>query len=242
MASLPLFFHDAPMPLRGKVSLDEDTARHVVQVLRMQQGESLRLTDGKGTVATVSISATAKKKCEVTVNNIVFHEKPAVGLHLAVGFTKNTSRNEWLLEKATELGVRTIIPLSTARTEKERIRHDRWKGILVSAMLQSQQYYLPELTEPQPIKSLIDRYKDMPHKLIGHCIEDKERIPLPKILQAGSDAIILIGPEGDFTAEEVTLCEQAGFSGISLVSQRLRTETAAMMVCAYFNTINNETA
>ena len=116
MASLPLFFHDAPMPLHAQISLEEDTARHIVQVLRMQVGEQLQLTDGKGNLANVSITQTAKKKCDVVVNKTDFYAKPNAGLHLAVGFTKNTSRNEWLLEKATELGISIITPLSTSRT------------------------------------------------------------------------------------------------------------------------------
>ncbi len=240
MASLPLFFHDAPLKEREELWLDEDTARHVVQVLRMLPGEALLLTDGKGNVADTTISSAAKKKCSVLVNSIKHYPEPKYRLHLAVGFTKNTSRNEWLLEKATELGASSIIPLSVARTERERTRHDRWQTIITSAMLQSQQYYLPHLAELTPLKNVLEQYNAVTQKCIAHCNTSMARKPVEVLLKKHADTIILIGPEGDFTEEEVTLCEQHGFAGISLAQQRLRTETAAMAVCAYFNTINNE--
>jgi 16S rRNA (uracil1498-N3)-methyltransferase len=205
----------------------------------MQAGEKLQLTDGKGSVADVTITDAGKKKCTVNVDSITKHQPPVTRLHLAIAFTKNTSRNEWLLEKATELGVSSIIPLSVTRSERERAKYERWNGILISAMLQSQQYYLPHLSEALSLKDLITKY-DVAQKLIGHCITSSPRAAIAKALQPRKETLILIGPEGDFTKEEVTLCEQNGFTGISLASQRLRTETAAMAVCAYFNSINNE--
>jgi 16S rRNA (uracil1498-N3)-methyltransferase len=205
----------------------------------MQAGEKLQLTDGKGTVADVTITDAGKKKCSVSIDSIIKHNPPATPLHLAIAFTKNTSRNEWLLEKATELGVSSIIPLSVTRSERERTKYDRWNGILISAMLQSQQYYLPHLSAALSINKLIEKY-DVPQKLVAHCISSVPRISIAKALHPRKETLILIGPEGDFTEEEVTLCEQNGFKGILLASQRLRTETAAMAVCAYFNSINNE--
>jgi len=239
MASLPLFFHDAALVAGTVVQLHEDTARHVVQVLRMQSGEKLQLTDGKGSLAEVTITDAVKKKCTVSIDSVIKHESSVTPLHLAIAFTKNTSRNEWLLEKATELGVSSIIPLSVTRSERERTKYERWNGILISAMLQSQQYYLPHLSEALSLKNLIEKY-DVPQKLVAHCISSAPRTSIAKALLPRKETLILIGPEGDFTQEEVTLCEQNGFTGISLASQRLRTETAAMAVCAYFNSINNE--
>jgi 16S rRNA (uracil1498-N3)-methyltransferase len=240
MASLPLFFHHTGFTADSVLQLDEDTAKHVVQVLRMQSGEKLQLTDGKGSVADVTITDTAKKKCNVSIDTVTKHEPPAAKLHLAVAFTKNTARNEWLLEKATELGVSSIIPLSVTRSERERVRHDRWQNIIVSAMLQSQQYYLPKLSEATSLKDLFSQYNSS-QQFIAHCIAEKKRKPIAEAIQSRKETLILIGPEGDFTEEEVTLCEGQGCVAISLASQRLRTETAAMMVCSYFNSINNET-
>jgi len=242
MASLPLFFYDGPLRQGSEVLLDEATSKHVIQVLRMQPGEELALADGKGHQAITQIITDNRKKCSVHVRHTVLHPRPAASLHLAVGFTKNASRNEWLLEKATELGVSSIIPLSTARTEKERGKYERWNNILVSAMLQSQQYYLPVLAPVTGLKELLDAHANTHQKLIGHCEGGIPRKALHQAMQPGKDTLVLIGPEGDFAPEEIKLCMDNGCTGIAMASQRLRTETAAMNVCAYFNTINYEMA
>lgn len=221
------------------VWLDEDNARHVVQVLRMQIGEKIQLTNGRGYAAIANITVADKKKCAVVIEEVVFHEPP-VALHLCVAFTKNSSRNEWLLEKATELGIASITPLLTTRSEREKFRYDRMKGILISALLQSQQYRLPQLNEAMQLTALLEKYKQVPRKFIAHCIADKPVAPVAELLKPVVETLVCIGPEGDFTAEEVTLCIDAGCAGLSLGKQRLRTETAAMAVCAYFNLINND--
>lgn len=240
MASLPLFYHNQPLKDNALVQLDEDNAKHIVQVLRMQVGEALRITNGMGDVADAVITDAAKKRCAVTLTKVTHNEPAKHKLHLAVAFTKNTSRNEWLLEKATELGASSIIPLMATRSEKERVRAERWTTILVSAMMQSQQYYLPMLAAPTKFADVLSQYKHVPQKLVGHCIDEVPRTALTKAMQAGKETIVLIGPEGDFTADEVKQCADNGYAGITMASQRLRTETAAMNVCAYFNTINNE--
>lgn len=237
--ALPVFFQEADWKFGQEIWLHEDTARHVVQVLRMQCNEQLKLTDGKGNELLVTISVAAKKKCAVVLNEIVVHQPKKNKLHLAVAFTKNTSRNEWLLEKATELGVSSILPIIVTRSEKEKIRYDRWKNILVSALIQSQQYYLPELWEAVSLKELLKRNNNIPQKLIAHCIEGNEKMPLLQT-KNNTETIMLIGPEGDFTNDEVNLCIENGFQPVDLGSQRLRTETAAMAVCAYFNFVNHE--
>ena len=237
--ALAQFYHDALLKQGQEISLDEDTARHVVQVLRMVAGEQLQLTDGKGHVAITSIIQTEKKKCRLRVDAVTFHEAPAAGLHLCLGFTKNASRNEWLLEKATELGIKSITPLITTRTEREKLRYDRLKNILISALLQSQQYHLPMLHEAMSLKAALEYHKEAGQKLVGHCIDTLERKPLAGLLKPGKETVILIGPEGDFTEEEVNLCIEAQYAGVTMGTQRLRTETAAMAACAYFNLINH---
>ncbi len=237
--ALPQFFHNVLLAAGNELALEEDTARHVVQVLRMNMGEQLQLTDGKGHVATATIVETGKKKCWVKIQSVVFHDAPAVGLHLCLGFTKNASRNEWLLEKATELGIKSITPLICTRTEREKLRYDRLENILVSALLQSQQFHLPVLNESMTLKAALEHYRDVPQKLVGHCIAAMERKPLAELLKTGKETVILIGPEGDFTEEEVNLCMSAQCEGTTMGTQRLRTETAAMAACAYFNLINH---
>lgn len=240
MASLPWFYYNGTLKPQDEVWLDEDTVRHVVQVLRMQPGGRLQLTNGAGAVATTTIASIQKKKCSVHIDDVAEYERNNAGLHLCVAFTKNTSRNEWLLEKATELGVHSITPLLTTRTEREKIRYDRWQNILVAAILQSQQCWLPQLHEAMPLQKVLEEFKDVPQKLMGHCIENISRAPLSEMLKPGCETVMLIGPEGDFTEDEVNLSMgQYGYRGVSMGTQRLRTETAAMAVCAYFNLINH---
>ena len=237
MSQLPRFFYDGPMAEKSTVSLDADTAKHIWQVLRMQSDDEVILTDGNGTIAEGNIHTAERHKCAVTIEKVIFHPRQGKILHLCVGFTKNNSRNEWLLEKATELGVGSIIPISAARSEKTHVRHDRWQKILQSAILQSKQYYVPHLSEITQLQKALDRYNNMPQKFVAHCIDDKNKRPFAEMLKPTSDTVLLIGPEGDFTQEEVNLCKAHGFTPVSLGTQRLRTETAAIAAAAYFNVV-----
>lgn len=238
--ALPLFFHHGALQEQAVLQLDEDTARHVAQVLRMSAGDTFRLTDGKGTEAQVSITRAEKKKLWVEVGKVKQHEKPRCSLHLCIAFTKNTGRNEWLLEKATELGMASIVPVLANRTERQHIRHDRWTNILVAALLQSQQFHLPLLHEATAFENILQRFNGLPQKLIGHCIDNIPRSPLSTVMASHQETVVLIGPEGDFTQQEVILATSNGFKSFSLVDQRLRTETAAIAVCSYFSLINHE--
>lgn len=238
--ALPMFFHEGVLQEHAEFLLNEDTAKHVVQVLRMQVNSVFCLTDGKGTTANVSVTDIGKKKCSVKVISVTFHKERINRLHLGIAFTKNTARNEWLLEKATELGVSSIIPLMTQRTERERIKAERWRNILVSALIQSQQYYLPLFHEPTHLETLLENLGSLPQKLIAHCIAEMPRVPLARQMKPGMETLLLIGPEGDFTKEEADLCMQHACVGVQMGSQRLRTETAAITACAFFNLINYE--
>lgn len=235
----PLFFHDGILAAGTYVQLQEDTAKHVVQVLRMQHGDEIDLTDGKGTHAHAVINQVQKKQCTVLVNNAHKHEYEQISLHLAVAFTKNSSRNEWILEKVTELGVTSIIPLQTTRSEREKFRYDRWHNILVSAMLQSQQYYLPQLKQLSALDVLVAAHGATEQKLLAHCMDNTARQPISEAMKKDKETLLLIGPEGDFTEEEVKTLTSKGYIGISMGTNRLRTETAAVTACAYFNMLNH---
>ena len=241
MADTPLFYFPQSLPPTGELSLPDDTARHVAQVLRMVAGEEVLLTDGKGVLATCRLDKVEKKRVSVVVQHVDNIPPQAPSLHLAIAFTKSAARNEWLLEKATELGVRHISPIITARSIRERIRLERWHAILISAMLQSKQCWLPQLDAPIPFTEIITG--DAPtQKLIAHCMNDVttlQRMPITQALAAVKDTLILIGPEGDFTSAEVTLALAAGASPISLGGNRLRTETAALAAISYFYLINH---
>lgn len=227
--TLPFFYKKDIQPEDTMVMLDEDTSKHVVQVLRMENGEKIRLTDGKGNLYTCEITDNHRKKCSVTVIERTTVNKPSSNTCIAISPLKNNSRFEWFLEKATEIGITEIVPLVCERTEKPQLKPERLHGILVSAMLQSQQAWLPVLRDA--IK-LIDYVKQAGNdaslqKLIAHCEEDK-KTPLSTI-QPSSHSTILIGPEGDFSPKEIGQALQSGFEPVSLGETRLRTETAGMV-------------
>lgn len=224
---MPFFYHPAIDSSAKDFSLDEDTSRHVVQVLRMQAGELLQLTDGKGNIFTTRIADAHKKKCTVELTGEIITRDRTSNIHIAISPVKNTSRLEWFLEKATEMGVASIIPLICHRTEKQHFRYDRMKNILVSAMLQSQQAWLPELQEPIAFAKYIPG-NTTSQRFIAYCIDDENRQPLVQF-QPFNDALVLIGPEGDFTEDEVKLALEQGYRPVTLGSTRLRTETAGML-------------
>jgi 16S rRNA (uracil1498-N3)-methyltransferase len=235
--ALPFFYKEDIDLSSRSIVLDEDTGKHVVQVLRMQVGEQLQLTDGKGNLLTVEIADNNKKKCVVTVLELLTQNPKfeTRNISIAISLTKNNNRFEWFLEKATELGVSEIIPLICERTEKEKFRLDRMKNILVSAMLQSQQRWLPVLHEPVSYDKLwqdpgtLPKLEKYQQKFIAHCIQTEKRNLTDMINENLSSKIILIGPEGDFAAEEVQSAIDHHFIPVALGSTRLRTETAGIV-------------
>ncbi|HUR67353.1 MAG TPA: RsmE family RNA methyltransferase [Chitinophagaceae bacterium] len=231
---LPFFYTSQYDTGHREIVLNEETSRHVVQVLRMTKGEQLNLTNGKGNLLTCEIAEESKKHCVVRVLKIENRKPKIKNISIAISLLKNSNRFEWFLEKATEVGVSEIIPLLCERTEKEKFRYDRMNAICISAMLQSQQCWLPLLHEPTPFGNLAMRPFDNTTKFIAHC-EDSDKNPLHnwQIDDRGSyresNCLIAIGPEGDFTNEEIKLALQNNFVPVSLGETRLRTETAGMV-------------
>lgn len=223
--ALPYFYF--PALSQPDLTLDEDSSKHIVQVLRMQKGEEILLTDGMGKKCTGVITDDNRKRCGVKLISEEKLEPVKAKLCIAISPTKTAARFEWFLEKVTEIGIREIIPLVCDRTEKNKFRTDRWRNILVSAMLQSQQCWLPELSEPVEFKKLITT-THYPQKFIAHCLEEKKQT-LSSLLQAGNDKLVLIGPEGDFSEKEIAMALQEGFAPVTLGNTRLRTETAGIV-------------
>ncbi|MGV3765462.1 MAG: RsmE family RNA methyltransferase [Chitinophagaceae bacterium] len=222
--ALPYFYQEQYAGEKNWV-LDEDTSKHCVQVLRMEAGEKLLLTNGKGLLATVQITDPHKKKCGVSLVSV--ENIPAAAHRQVIGISllKNASRFEWFLEKATELGINGIVPLLCKRTERQHFREERLKGILVAAMLQSQKAWLPELHAPLSVEDAVKIPSGK--KFIAHCM-DGEKTPLKMMVTPAISQYLLIGPEGDFTEEEVISASKAGFQPVSLGNFRLRTETAGI--------------
>ena len=227
--ALPFFYTDALSTTATQFVLNEETSKHVVQVLRKQNGEHLWLTDGKGNLFTAEIIDDNRKKCEVKILSVSVQPLPAKKITIAISLVKNSTRFEWFLEKATELGVSEIFPILCSRTEKQQFRHDRMKNIVISAMLQSQQTWLPVLHEPAKFTELL-KIANAQQKFIAHCEEENSKESLVnKISGNSAESIILIGPEGDFTKEEIAQALQNNYLPVALGKTRLRTETAGVV-------------
>ena len=236
--SLPLFYIAEYISSVKEIKLEEDTSRHIVQVLRMGKGKSIQLTNGKGVLLTAEIIDDHKKHCLVSVKETAVAMPSSRKVSIGISLIKNASRFEWFVEKATEIGVHEIVPLLCERTEKEKFRLDRLTQVCISAMLQSRQLWLPIIHQPISF-DLVFRQEEIStidQKFIAHCMDAENKTLIAGGNKMNSSAIILIGPEGDFTAAEVDMAVHHHFQPVSLGRTRLRTETAgivaATLLCA----------
>ncbi|MBD0331268.1 MAG: 16S rRNA (uracil(1498)-N(3))-methyltransferase [Chitinophagaceae bacterium] len=216
------------------IALNQETSKHITQVLRMKINDEILLTNGKGIKAKAVIVNDNKRECIVKIQSSETVIQPLPRVAIGISLIKNSSRFEWFLEKAAEMGVSEIIPLLCTRTEKQKFRSDRMKNILQSGMLQSQQCWLPVLHEPVHFDLLVQQHH-FENKFIAHCNEG-EKTSLGEIVwQKKDNSIVLIGPEGDFTPHEIEAAVDRQFRPVSLGNTRLRTETAgiaaAVLMC-----------
>lgn len=211
------------------VILEEEDSKHAVKVLRLQPGDMIELIDGKGTRATGQIDDAHPKKCSVIITD---RKKESTGrnysLHIAIAPTKNSDRIEWFVEKAVEIGIDRITLLDCKHSERKRMNTDRLEKIAIAALKQSGQAKLPEFHAMIPVTKFLDELPKKGQRFIAHCREG-EKEPLKKELNPVGDIVIMIGPEGDFSKEEILAAQFTGFTEISLGESRLRTETAALV-------------
>jgi 16S rRNA (uracil1498-N3)-methyltransferase len=223
---VPYFFEEN-LPPAVQFNLSEESSKHIVQVLRMQRSEKLLITNGKGETLTALITEADKRHTSVEVIDRSVVPPPAIRVTVAISLIKSKSRFEWFLEKATELGVAEVIPILCQRTEKQHFNLERMQHILVSAMLQSQQAWLPALNEPVAFRDVIGKYEQV-DKFIAHCNQG-DKIHLRGLQPGMNGRLILIGPEGDFSDEEISMALQEDFTPVTLGETRLRTETAGLV-------------
>lgn len=217
--------------------LPEEEAAHAIRVLRLQAGDEIMLTDGRGTFYHARISLVAHKRCLIDI--LETHAQPPLWnghIHIAMAPTKNMDRNEWFAEKATEIGIDELTFLNCRYSERKVLKTERITKIVVSAVKQSIKARVPQLNEMIDFKTFINQPFNG-QKFIAHCHEDK-KVPLKDAICKGKDAVVLIGPEGDFSEEEVRWAQEAGFLSVSLGPSRLRTETAALVACHILNLQN----
>ena len=223
----------------NQAELTEEEARHCTQVLRKKLGDSIYFIDGKGGFYEGEIIEIKKKTCILKIIKAEMEfEKRNFHLHMAIAPTKNINRLEWFLEKATEIGIDTISPILTFHSERKHIKVERLKRILTAAIKQSKKAYMPVLHELTTFDKFLKQFQNSDDQLfIAHC--DGPVQHLKDVAEAGKNTTILIGPEGDFSAEEVIQAKAVGFREISLGKSRLRTETAGVVACHIVN-LNND--
>lgn len=223
--------------IQNRSELPEEEAAHAIRVLRLEPGDEVMLTDGKGNFYRAEIATATNKRCLVNLLETIPQAPLWSGhLHIAMAPTKNMDRTEWFAEKATEIGMDELTFLNCRFSERKVLKTERIAKILVSAIKQSLKARLPRLNDMTDFKTFIAQPFDG-QKFIAHCHEG-EKVPLKDIARKGEKALVLIGPEGDFSEEEVRLAEKAGFIPVSLGPSRLRTETAALVACHILNLKN----
>lgn len=234
---MQLFYNSTLDNSISQFSFSPEESKHIVKVLRKKEGDTLSITNGTGHIYEAKIIVADLKKCKV---ELISHKKihsHKHSLHLAVAPTKMNDRFEWFLEKATEIGVTEITPIICERSERKVIKLERMQKVLQSAIKQSLQAYLPKLNQAIHYSEFL--LTEKPGLLfIAHCAKG-EKMELKRRVAPDKDITVLIGPEGDFTRNEIDLAYKNGFLPVSLGKNRLRTETAAIVACATVSMINS---
>lgn len=216
-------------------SLDKDESRHIVNVLRKKAGDDILITNGQGWTFSGQIISADNKNCMVDITSSEYQQKHPYHLHMYVAPTKMNDRFEWFLEKATEIGIDEITPIFTENSERRKINKDRYRRVILSAVKQSLKAHLPILNEAVNFKDLISVLNDTYY--IAHC-GDSKKVNLKEVLKPRNSYNFLIGPEGDFSENEINLALEQNVNPISLGSSRLRTETAGIYICNALAFIN----
>jgi 16S rRNA (uracil1498-N3)-methyltransferase len=232
---MDLFF--SPDIQLGDFAFNREESKHIIRVLRRKTGDEIFLTNGKGYLFKGIITEDNPIACLAEIIDKKLISKPGNSyLHIAIAPTKNINRLEWFIEKATEIGIDEITPIKCDHSERSNLKMERLEKILISAIKQSQQLWLPKLNPMMPLRNLINRSFNG-QKFIAF-VDTENKTSLKSAYHHNQDCLILIGPEGDFSEEEVRLAISAGYLQISLGENRLRTETAALVACHTINLIN----
>jgi len=238
---MQLFYNPDIDETTESFSFDKEESRHIIKVLRKKDSDILHVTNGLGFLFETEITLASDNKCTVQVLSVKKADEPKFRLHLAVAPTKMNDRFEWFLEKATEIGIQEITPVFCDRSERKAINPERFEKIILSAMKQSNETFLPKLNQAVSFKEFI-KQKNEGLNLIAHC-EETDKKSLKEILKPNKNVTMLIGPEGDFSEKEIALALENNFQPVTLGNTRLRTETAAIVAChsvVFFNEITNK--
>lgn len=221
----------------NEFTFDKEESKHIVKVLRKLEGSILYITNGKGFLFICEVILASEKKCVVKINESQFTEARNFRIHMVVAPTKMNDRYEWFLEKAAEIGVDEITPIICDHSERKIIKTERFDKILISAMKQSNQMYLPVLNEPVKLTDFLSK-EISGQKFIAHC-EEADKMELKDRIETQQNYTLLIGPEGDFSTNEINKALAKGYLPVALGNTRLRTETAAIVGCHTLVLVNN---
>lgn len=227
--------------ITATLTLPESDSQHCIRVLRMQCGNVIGVVDGKGHRYSCRIVEPHPKHTVVEIiDTLDISPVWSNDITIAIAPTKNIDRMEWCVEKLVEIGVNRIVPLRCQHSERKEIKFERLEKIAVAAMKQSLKATLPRIDEMMPISLFLEECATLKNvqKFVGYCDSTMPRRLLAKEYSAGSDVVVLIGPEGDFSHEEIKAAINAGFIAITLGDNRLRTETAAIVACDTCHIIN----
>lgn len=229
---MQLFYAPSLQSTDKEYLFDKEESHHIIKVLRKNTGDILHITNGLGHLFTASIVLASEKKCAVTILDVIYETPRPYRIHLAVAPTKMNERYEWFLEKATEIGVHEITPIICEHSERKVIKRERFEKIILAAVKQSNQLYVPILHEAISYKEFMQQ-SHTGALFIAHC-DDQHKTPLKNSFQPKDNYTLLIGPEGDFSGKEIQLALEKNFKPVTLGSTRLRTETAAVVGCHTF--------
>lgn len=227
----------APHVPDGGDFLNEDESSHCVRVMRHKEGDKIGLLDGQGGKYTAFIRHADPKRVVYSISDQEVIKKAPYTIHIAIAPTKNSDRMEWLAEKITEIGTDEISLFFSSNSERRKFKTHRLQKKLINAMKQSKNPFLPQLNDPVEFEDLIKKQPET-QKFIAY-VDNDNPVKLHKVAQKNLSTIILIGPEGDFTAGEVIKAESAGYKKVSLGKTILRTETAGIIACHSIHLINS---
>ena len=235
---MQLFYNSEISKETKQLTFDKIESKHIVRVLRKKEGDILKITNGKGFLFDAEISFANDKRCSAIIINTIEKPKPwNYYLHIAIAPTKNNDRMEWFLEKATEIGIDEITPIICSNSERRVVKTERFEKIIQAAMKQSLKFTLPKLNQPVKFNDFIDQ--DFEGKVcIAHCENHEDKNLLQTTINPSEKTTILIGPEGDFSTQEIAKALLKKISPISLGESRLRTETAALVAVNIVSFIN----
>ena len=222
-------------------ALSPEESKHITKSIRLKEGDIIWVTDGRGTLAKAALTNAFKDSCEVEIRERTFYDKStAKQLHLAVAPTKNPDRMEWLVEKAVEIGVSQISFIICDRSERKHVDLNRLHRIAIAALKQSQGTWLPELQMLSFSQFISDNGALPADKFIAYCDDKAQALEISDVKLQHEHTVFLIGPEGDFTPQEVILAKENGVQQVSLGEKILRTETAGVLVCCWFSMVGSQ--